>query len=348
MAVRLSSKDKLTIISNLGTLLSAGIPILEAVDSILEDARGSQKKILETLRKDINQGKTISESFQKFPDAFDSVTVNLIKASEEAGNLETSLKDLKETIKKEIDFNDKVKAALTYPAFLLAVFFGVILIILFFVIPRIALVFTRLKIQLPLPTRIMVFVSNILTSYTIYVAVGFALLVILLVFLYRTRRRYLVNIIFSLPLLSHLAKLIDLTRFTRSMHLLLASGIPITDALALSRDIVDKHDISKAIASSLVMVNAGKKLSEGLSKHKGVIPRVMIRITEAGEKSGKLEQSMQELSEYFDSEVSSMLKTLTTLLEPIMLIVIAIFVGALMLSIIAPIYGMIGQIQGGT
>lgn len=345
MAVSLSNKDKLALIGNLGTMLSAGIPLLEAVDSLLVDSKGSQKKILETLKKDINQGKSISESLIKFPDAFDLVTVNLIKASEEAGTLETSLKDLKETIKKDIEFNDKVRASLTYPALLLIVFFSVILIILVFVIPRIAMVFTRLKIELPLPTKILVFISSLLLNYTLFLVAGFTILVILSFIFYKTHRKLFLNLIFSIPVLSGLAREIDLTRFTRSMHLLLQSGIPIDEALKLCKNIVDKKDVAHAIGSSLEMVEGGKSLAEGFQKSKKV-PTLMVKIIEAGEKSGTLEGSMKDLSEHFETEVTNKLKTATTLLEPVMLVVIAVFVGGMMLSIIAPIYGLIGQVSG--
>lgn len=122
MAIRLSGNEKLVLVTNLGTMLSAGIPLLEAVDSVLEDAKGNQRKVLAVLKKDLNQGKNISESFAKFPEAFDQVTINLIKAAEEAGTLDTTLKDLNTSIRKDLEFNDKVKAALTYPVLVVFVF----------------------------------------------------------------------------------------------------------------------------------------------------------------------------------------------------------------------------------
>lgn len=342
----LSKKDKLTVISNLGTMLSSGIPILEAVDALLEDIGGSQKKILLALREDLNQGKTISDSFSKFPRAFDAVTVNLIKASEKAGNLDTTLSDLTVNIKKEIEFNEKVKGALTYPIFVVVVFVGVLSLMLVFVIPRIATVFKNLKVELPLPTRILIGVSDVVTKFTVPVLVTIGILAVLVVFLYKTKRRFLLNLLLSLPFLKDLAREIDLTRFNRSMSLLLSSGLPITDALNLAREVVVKREIYKLIGRCSDFVSGGKNLSEGLRGiKKGIVPGVMVRIIDAGERSGKLDVSMQELADYFDNEVSSKLKTLSTLLEPIMLVVIGLLVGAMMLAIIAPIYNLIGNIS---
>lgn len=126
--VGLSANDKITLISNLSTMLAAGIPILESVDSLLDGSKGGQKIILETLKADLVQGKRIYASLEQFPKAFDKVTINIIKASEEAGTLSETLKDLIITIKKEIEFNDKIRGALIYPMFIMVVFVGVLFI----------------------------------------------------------------------------------------------------------------------------------------------------------------------------------------------------------------------------
>lgn len=344
--ISLSNQEKLNIISNLGTLLTGGIPVLEAVESLLKDAKGSSKKILLQLKDDIGQGRTIAVSFAKFPDAFDPITVNLIKAAEQSGNLDTVLKDLALSIKQDIEFSDKVKTALTYPGLVFVVFAGVLLLILGFVVPRIASTFAKLKVTLPLPTKIMIGASNLLLDYTPFV-VGLTVLVIIgLIFTYRTKKKELLNFLYSLPFLSNLAREIDFARFTHSLSLLLSSGIPITEALDLTRNIVYKKEIERMILHTQETVSAGKKISEGLRSSKVQIPDTMIRIIEAGEKSGKLEESMQELSEYFEGRVNNSLKTLITMLEPALLVVIGVLVGGLMLSIIAPIYQLIGQIKG--
>lgn len=340
----LSANEKIGLISNLSTMLSAGIPILETVDSLLEDAKGNQKKILETLREDIMQGKHVYFSFAKFPNVFDSVTTNIIKASEEAGTLDVTLKDLKETIKKEVEFSDKIRSALVYPIVIMIVFMLVLLLILIVVIPKISLVFSRLKVELPLPTKIMIFTSDLLIHNTLIFVGSIAAIVFGIVFLYKSNKRFLLGMLFSLPLVSQLAKEIDLTRFSRSLYLLLTSGIPITTALELTQDVVMKKEISKIITNSRDQILAGKKFSDGLKTKKHIVPGIMIKIIEAGERSGSLDKSMQEISDFLDYQVSKTLKTVTTLMEPIMLVFVGILVGGMMLAIIAPIYGLIGQI----
>lgn len=342
--ITLSNNDKLSMLSDLGTMLSAGIPLLESVDALLEDAKGNHKKFLEVLREDLTQGKHVYFTFSKFPNVFSRVTTSIIKASEEAGTLDVTLKDLKENLKKDIEFSDKVKSALVYPLFIVFVFLAVFLMILIVVIPKISSVFSRLQVELPLPTKILIFISNLLISQTIPVVIALMILSLLTVFIYRKQKKLLLNFIFKLPILSSLAKDIDLTRFSRSLFLLLTAGIPITSALELTENVVVNKDVELAIKKAKEQVASGRKLSEGFKDNRRVFPSMTIRITEAGERSGSLDKSMSEISEFLDYQVSMKLKTTTALLEPILLVAIGGLVGGMMLAIIAPIYGLIGQV----
>jgi type II secretory pathway component PulF len=345
--IGLSANDKITLISNLSTMLAAGIPILESVDSLLDGSKGGQKVILETLKDDLVQGKRIYLSLEQFPKAFDKVNINIIRASEEAGTLSETLKDMIITIKKEIEFNDKIRGALIYPMFILVVFIGVLLMILIVVVPKISTVFSRLNVPLPLPTKILIFMSNTLVNNTIPTVVITVSVIAGIIIIFKRQKRQVMRLFYSLPYVSQLAREIDLTRFTRSLYLLLNAGIPITNALELTEDIVIKKDVAKAITHAKESVIAGKKLSEGFKDYKQVFPNIVLKITEAGEKSGSLDKSMQEASDYLDYQVSNSIKLVTALIEPIMLVGVGGMVGGMMLAIIAPIYGLIGQVGGG-
>lgn len=342
--ISLSTSEKISFVSNLTTMLTAGISILEVIDSLLEDAKGKHKNFLEIIREDIVQGNHLYYSFSKFPRIFDKVTINLIKAAEEAGTLEITLKDLRDNIKKEVEFSDKIKSALIYPILITVVFIGVLLMILVVVVPKISIVFLRLRVNLPLPTKILIYTSDFLLHNTLYIIITLSLLFALAVFIYKRNRSILFTPFYSLPILSNLIKEIDLTRFSRSLSLLLNSGVPIIYALELTKNVVIRKETSRVIAHSIELVMAGKKLSEGFKDAKSSIPIIMIKLIEVGEKSGALEKSMQDVSEYLDYQVSNTLKTFTALLEPVMLVVIGVMVGGMMLAIIAPIYSLIGQV----
>ena len=342
--IRLSASDRISLLGNMSTLLASGIPILDTVSSISEDSKGNLKIILEALKEDLKQGKGIAMSFSRFPAAFDKVTVNLIKAAEGAGTLDTTLKDLRDYTQKEIEFMDKVKFALIYPTLILILFTAVLLVILIVVIPKIALVFSRLKVTLPLPTRILIFFSNLLLHNTVWV-VGVVILVCTGIFLlYRYKRDLILGLVFSFPLISTLVRDIDFTRFSRSLYLLLSSGVPIATALGLATEVIVQHQTEVLFTQAKEMVVAGKRFSEGMRKAKSSVPTIMIRLIEAGEKSGTLEKALADIANSLDYQVSNRLKAITTLIEPILLIMVGISVGGMMMAIITPIYGLISQV----
>ena len=343
-SIRISNSDKIGMMISYATMLSSGITLVEATTSLLEDSKGNQKKVLQVIHNDISQGKQLNLSFEKFPSIFDKVTVNIIKAAEESGTLDTTLKQIVTNIKKDMEFTDKVKSALFYPCFIIVVFIGMLVMILVIVVPKIATVFLNLRVALPLPTRILIFLSDLILKYTFPTLIGVFIFFTITIVIFKTRRRALTQAVFSLPLINRLIIKIDLTRLTRNLASLLQSGIIITTALDLTEDIVINKQVHAMLTTSKQMVLSGKNLTEGMKASKKIIPSIVIRIIESGEKSGSLEKSLQEVAEYLDYEVTGLLKTLTTLMEPIMLVIVGVLIGGMMISIIAPIYSLISKV----
>ena len=341
-----NTDDKINLLSNLATMLSSSIPILETVNTLLDGSKGNLKFFLTTLREDLIAGNRVNTTFAKFPKSFDRVVVNLIRGAEESGTLETTLRDIKNNIQKEAEFSDKIKSAMMYPVIIFSVLVGVMLMILIVVIPKISVVFTRLRVTLPLPTKIMIFLSDFLVNQYLYLIFGLIVFIIIVVYLSKEHKAFFTRILVSLPLISGLSKKIDLTRFARSLFLLLTAGLPISTALEYSQDVVVNHHIKSLIAKSREMLASGKQFSAGLKNNNNAIPGIMVKLIEVGEKSGTLEKSMQDISDYMDYQVTKDLKTITTLIEPIMLIFVSIAVGGMMISIIGPIYGLISQVGG--
>lgn len=328
----------------MGTMLGAGVPILEVVNSLLEDTVGNQRKLLSKLRDDLAQGKKVADSLASYPDIFDNITINLLRASEEAGTLETTLRDLRDHTQAQMEFIDKVRFAMLYPILIMIVFAGVLMVVLFFVVPKISTVFLRLKVELPLPTKILVWVSQTLINYWLLVVVGAIVIIASILWIYKKKKSLLAQWASYLPYLGPLLRLIDFTQFSRSMHLLLTSGLPILPSLGLASGVVVNRKIFRIIEDTRQMVMAGKPLSEGLKRGRGIVPVLMLKLIEAGERTGSLDKSMQEITVHLDYEVNNNLKTLTAVLEPVLLVVVGISVGGMMLAIIAPIYGLIGQV----
>jgi type II secretory pathway component PulF len=339
------SQEKLALISSLATMLAAGVPVLEAVESLLPDSKGGTRKFLEQLRSSLNEGKPISEAMAKAPRSFDPVTVNIVRAAETAGTLDETLKDVEVSMKQDMEFRDQLRASMAYPLFIFVVFLGVLLLILGFVIPRVAKVFATLRMQLPATTRAMIWVSDaLLAHYRLIIILSFVG-VALLVILFQLKRRAIVNLLLYLPVFRSLGREIDLARFTRSMAQLLKAGVPVGEALKLSRAVVAKKEMVAMVDHMEQAINQGKPMSDGLQASKHAVPSLMIRLIETAERSGSLEMSMQNLSEHFQTRISQRLKTIATLIEPVMIVVVGLLVGGMMLSIIAPIYNLIGKVK---
>jgi len=229
--------------------------------------------------------------------------------------------------------------------FIIAIFFGVLLMILGFVIPRIARVFVGLRVELPFATRMLINASNYMRANYFGIAAVVIGLAIFTVLLFKLKKAFIVNLIFKLPLLSKLGTDIDLSRFTRSMALLLKSGVPIGEALDLSKTVVVKRQMVKMTNDMSRAISEGRPMFVGMKNSKKHVPVLMQRLLETAEKSGSLEISMQKLSDHFQTKVSHQLKSIVTLVEPIMIVVVGVMVGGMMLAIIAPIYGLIGKVQ---
>ncbi|MFO0703453.1 MAG: type II secretion system F family protein [Patescibacteria group bacterium] len=344
-SVSLSGDDKLMLVGNLGTMLAAGISIIEAVDSLHDDAKGSLRIILSKLKADIEQGLQVYESLGQFTQVFDGVTINIIRAAEQSGNLDKVLKDVRETMMKDMEFKDKVKGAMTYPVFILIIFVAVLLGMLYGIVPKIGGVFKSLRMPLPLPTQILIAMSDFLIKHTVATFVGLVVLVAGFMIFYKKNRDTVLRVFLGMPLIKPLSRDIDLTRFTRSMSLLLSSGIPITNALELTKDVVAQPQVRDAIQDGYNAILQGERLSTGIEKRGKIFPSILKKMIEVGEKSGSLDKSLQEASDFLDYQTSKKIKTFTTLLEPLMLVLVAGLVGGMMMAIVAPIYGLISSIN---
>lgn len=343
--VQLSGKDKLEMFTNLSTMLTAGIPILETIESLEQDARGQTKAVLRELHMSLTNGEPLSKGMEHFPRTFDAVTINIMRAAEAGGTLEDTLRDIVATQKKEVAFSDSIRLAMIYPAFIGVIFTAIIVLMLTFVVPRIAKVFEGMRVTLPTITKIMIAASNYFIAHWLLVSVAFIGSIMLIYFLVSTNRRAVTGALLSMPGFRRLGTNIDLARLTRSFALLTRSGIPLDEALMLSKRVVRKPQLLRVVEIMQHNTESGKPLTGGLREAKTVLPPIMVRSIETAETSGTLEQTLQNLAEYFDEQVAESLKAASSLMEPLIIVVIGLMVGSLMVTIIAPIYNLISQVN---
>lgn len=338
--LKLNNKDKLVLFADLATMLGAGIPILEAIESLASDAKGNLHKVLIELRRSLNNGENLARAMSRFPRAFEPVTVNLIRAAESGGTLEETLQDIVRTTKKQAAFSTSLKTAMIYPAFVMTIFTGIIILLLTFVVPRLGQVFKAMHTKVPWATQQLMNASGFFLAHWPFIVCGIIVTIILIATFVSHYKRTIIRWILSLPGLSHLGITIDLARLTRSLALLLKAGVPLEEALDLTKHTLSKKETVAVVEQMELSMSAGKPLATGLRDTDGVVPVMMARSMETAEMSGTLEQTMQSLAEHFDEQSEEKLKVISSLIEPVMILTAGLLVGSLMICVIAPIYNI--------
>lgn len=345
----IGTSEKATFCRFMATMLRAGLPLPEAIDIIRQETQNKKlKNILFDISFNIKKGSSLNFILSKHKDEFDTVFLTILKAGEESGTLDKTFDYLSKQLLASYELSQKVKGSLMYPAVIVAAMAVNAIIMLTFVLPKLSSVFLQLNIDLPLTTKILLDFGKFLGENTIAVVVTglfFGLLSFLIFYIKRTRR-IVFDLLVRLPVVRRIAKQIDVARFARTLSTLLKSGVPITVALEVSTDVLQQSSLKKVAADLSSGVQKGESLSDLLATKKSAFPVVMVQTIRAGEKTGSLEVVLEEMASFYESEIDYSLKRATALLEPVLLLVIGIGVGAMAVMMITPIYSVVGGLEG--
>lgn len=343
---RLSHVDILLFTKYLSVLLNSGLPIDEALQIIGQSAKSDFKKIIDTLSNAVRTGKTLSEGLEEYPRTFSAVYVNLIRAGEGSGSLQKNLDQLSLQLQKEHELTSKIRGAMMYPAVILTVGLCVTIGIFVFILPSINGIFASLQVDLPLPTRVMLWISDTIQAHglvilPVVVAIVWALAIILRL---KAVKPVTHRAILRIPVIGKLSQQTNLARFTRLMGTLLLSGIPIQEALGISETVLKNvrfRDVFRQVHEEVVR---GKTLSSVLESHPRLVPPMALRLIRVGEETGTLGEMFTYLANFYEVEVDDATRNLPALLEPLLIIGIGVMVGGLALAILSPIYKIVGSV----
>lgn len=338
---RLSLSEKILFAKYLAILLGSGISLAESLKLLQRQLRSKTvQSIISQLIKDVENGQFLSASLSRFQKVFGEFFINVIKVGEMSGNLAQNLKYLAEALKKLQNLRRKIISALLYPAFVLLATFGVIAILVFIVFPKILPVFSVLKVNLPLTTKIFIAVSNFFLHYGLYLVVGLIIFLILFSLLLQVKsfRKTTHKILLHFPLIGKIIQYSNVIEFCRSFGLLLRSNLNIVEALEMTSKNQSNLLYQEALKEAPKFIGAGHSLHEYLDKYPRLFPFNMVRMVEIGETTGNLVNNLVYLAAVYESEIDDRLENLTNLLEPILLVVLASIVAFIALSIIMPIY----------
>lgn len=337
---RVSSKEKVIFTRQLSTMINSGLPIIQALKTLASQTRNETfKEILQTVVSDIEGGSSLSDALSHYPRVFPKVYVSLIKSGEASGKLDEVLLKLANQMESDYETLSKIKSAMYYPAFIMAALIAVGIIMLIYVIPQIQNIFAEAAVTLPLPTRILLWTSNTLRRFGLLILIALGVLVSLFRSYINTKEGRLLWDSFKLkvPIFGKLLQKIYMARFTRTLGTLIAGGLPILDALDITSEAVGNVIYAEGIQKARKEVENGVALAEPL-KEEANFPVMVPQMIAVGEETGKLDEILFKLAAFFDSEVDAAVRGLSSLIEPILIVVMGIGVAILVASIILPIY----------
>ena len=343
--------DVALFVRHLGTMLKSGISLAEALEAIVEQTtRQRFRRIVSALLARVKSGRTLSSALEAHPRVFDPLIVNMVKVGEASGTLEANLQYLAGELEDRIELRQKVRAASLYPFIVLLTTAGLGLMLAYFVLPKLARLFRTLNVELPLATRILMAVATAIERYGTVMLIGGIAGVILFRFIVTRKfaqpawHWFLLRLPLVGPVISHY----NLAIISRTMGTLLQSGVTIDAAIATTAETISNVRYQERFRRALEQVSRGARLADALggvkdSKRNPLFPLLAIKMIGVGERSGQLAESFQYLATYFEREVDTTTKNVTTIIEPALLLIIGLLVAFISLSVISPIYQITGQ-----
>ncbi|MBN2256168.1 MAG: type II secretion system inner membrane protein GspF [Deltaproteobacteria bacterium] len=340
---RVSFREVTTTTRQLATLLNGGLPLITALSALLSQITNPLlKKTMAQVKEDVNEGKSLGQSLSRYPQIFSPFYVNMVRAGEASGALDIVLERLADVIESQQALRGKIKAALAYPVFMFFIGAFVLFFLTTFVIPKITGIFEEMHQTLPGITVFLISISSFLKLYWLFIVIFMISVFFVLRYCVKktTRGRLMWDRVkISVPLFGPLLQKLALARFSRTLGTLLQSGVPLLTALSIVKNVVNNRLLAAAIEAAATDVEAGHALSGTLSKST-FFPPMAVQMISAGEHSGNVETMLYKVAESYEHDVESSVVALTSILEPVMILIMGVFVGFIVVSILLPIFEM--------
>ena len=337
--------EKLIFTRQFATMISSGLPITHALKILESQAKNEIfKNALRDILSDIDGGASLQDAFSRHPNIFPRLYLSLLRAGEASGNLDEILDRLADSMQADSEFKGKIKGAMIYPALIVVLMFGVLILMMVFVIPKLTTVYKEFGVDLPITTRMIMAGSDILINF-------WWLIIIILIPLFVLYQRFsktaggrekIDSIKFNLPVFGKLLKNVQVANFTRTLGMLTASGIPILEGLDISKETLGNIHLQKGIEEVARKVEKGKSLAEPLRQDPN-FPPLLAEMVAVGEQTGKIEEVLGKVADYFSADAGRTTENLASALEPIIMIVLGVVVGFLVISLVLPIYTLTSQ-----
>ncbi|HNQ84780.1 MAG TPA: type II secretion system F family protein [Deltaproteobacteria bacterium] len=338
----IKTKEIVIFTRQFSTMINAGLPLVQCLDILSsQQPNPTFKKVLAQIKQDVEGGSTFADALGKHPKVFDNLYVNLVAAGEIGGVLDTVLNRLAVYMEKNENLKNKVKSAMTYPIIVLCVAFGVVAVLMIFVIPTFSDMFKQFGSALPGPTQLVVSLSNFFRDF--WWGIFGAIVAFIIAFKYirkQPKGRYYTDKMFlRLPVFGPLLRKVAVAKFTRTLGTMISSGVPIMDGLDITSKTAGNVIVEEAIRSVRTSISEGKSMSEPLEQT-GIFPGMVVQMIAVGEATGAMDQMLSKIADFYDEEVDTAVETLTSALEPILMVFLGGIIGFVVVAMYLPIFQM--------
>lgn len=336
-------KEKLFFVQHLSIMLKSGISLAIALKTLSVQTENKYfSTILNEIAGEVEKGKTFSESLSPYSKVFGELFINMIEAGELSGKLEAVLGELFTQMKKEHKLISKVKGALTYPAVICIAMFGIGTFMIVVIIPKMTSMFTELGTELPLPTKILIGISDVLIKHGIISVLVFVTLIFSIVKILKTEKGlYLFqSFLLNMPIISPIVKKMNLARFARNISSLLKTDIMIIKSFQITANVISNLHYRKIINEMSQKIKKGGKISEIIASYPKLFPPIVTQMVAVGEETGELDNILVELAEFYEEEIDQIMENLPSLIEPLLILAMGVGIGGIAIAILMPMYSI--------
>jgi type IV pilus assembly protein PilC len=344
---KVKDKEMAIFTRQFSTMIDAGLPLVQCLNILAEQSESKNlRDVTGRVARSVEQGSTLADSLRRHPRAFDDLFTNMVEVGESGGILDIVFQRLAAYIEKAAALKRKVKGAMIYPASIIGVAFLVVIFMLTFVIPTFTKMFKDLGADLPLPTQVVVWLSEFVRTYILLIIAAVFGCVFALRAYYRTEKGQATidALLLKVPVMGTLIRKVAVARFTRTLGTLVSSGVPILEGLRITARTAGNKVVEKAVLQCRAAVTAGKTLAEPL-KASGVFPPMVIQMISVGEQTGALDAMLSKIADFYDDEVDTAVSSMTALLEPIMIVVLGVLIGGLVVAMYLPIFKLVTLVK---
>ncbi len=346
LARKIKPTELITFANNLAVMTEAGLAVSRALAIMIKQAKNKRFiAILEDISASINQGETLSRALEKHSDVFSNIFISMVAAGEESGKLAYSLRTIAAQLEKSNTLTKKIKGAMIYPSVIISLMVVIGIVLMVYMVPTLTATFLGLNIELPLPTRIIIAISDFMRENIILVILGLAALIFGIITFLKTQRGARLSdwAVLHMPIFGTMSKELNAARTTRTLASLVSSGVDIVEALSITSNVLQNSYFKEVVNESAKKVEVGELLSTTLSNN--LYPIFVSEMLSVGEETGKMTDMLNNVATYYEGEIDQKTKDLSTIIEPFLMILIGIAVGAFAIAMLLPTYSLVDAIQ---